>query len=105
MFLNMRPYEDRKVARFEKDDLIISTAEMDDGSQPFETGVQHPDYNEGKWVIVEAYATKELAKAGHDRWVGTMTADTLPDALVDCANCVIAQILDPESLTFVRKTL
>ena len=84
-------YDQRKVARFEKDSLMISTARVSDGSQPFETAVAHPAYNNGKIVIVESYMTKEQARHGHDTWVSAMTAETLPVQLVDCLNARIAQ--------------
>ncbi len=104
MFLNMRPYEDRKVARYEEDALAVSTVMVEDGSKPFETAVKHPDYDKN-WIVVEAYDTRELAQAGHDKWVVAMTTGELPDALVDCANCMAASVINPEDLTFVRKTL
>ena len=55
-------YEERKVDRFEKDTLIIDTCFVSDGSLPYETAIQHEEYNEGKWVIVENYPDKESAQ-------------------------------------------
>lgn len=99
--LDMDNYEQRKVARFEKDELMISTARVSDGSRPFETAVAHPAYNSGKIVIVESYMTKEQAQSGHNTWVSAMTAETLPVQLVDCLNARIAQFAKVlgESLT------
>lgn len=53
---DMYNYEDRCVALFDDGEGIrISTARCSDGSQPYETAIQHPDYNDGDYVIVEAY--------------------------------------------------
>lgn len=83
-------YEDRVVSHFEEGDLIVDTAEVTDGKQPYETGICSLYYNEGKWVIVEAYDTKEEAEIGHNCWVEKMTKDALPTTLVDCVNCQVA---------------
>jgi hypothetical protein len=97
-------YEERMVARYGPDasGLCVDTASVTDGAHPYETGVEHPDFDEGRWIIVEAYDTREDALAGHDRWVAIMTADVLPDVLVDCANSEIAGYLDPTQLTHNR---
>jgi hypothetical protein len=91
-FLDMMGnYEQRKVDRFEKDALIIDTASVTDGEHPYETGVCHPKYNDGDWVIVESYDTNEDARAGHARWVARMTGDNLPDSLDECSNAEIGR--------------
>ncbi|MHC4620122.1 MAG: hypothetical protein ACYTEQ_20435 [Planctomycetota bacterium] len=87
-------YEERAIARYEEGDLIVDTCRVTDASQPFETGVCHPAYNGGTWVIVEMYETREEAQAGHDQWVATMTADKLPESLVDVGTAGIAEMLD-----------
>lgn len=92
-FLMADNYEDRAIDRFEKDDLVIDTCAVSDGDKPFETGVTHPDYNGGYWIVVEAYETKEAAKDGHARWIDTMTGD-LPVKLSDCRNSKISQFFD-----------
>jgi len=97
-------YEMRKVANFCDGILEVDTASVTDGAHPFETAVAHPDFNDGKWVIVEAYDTKEAAQIGHDKWVKKMTTD-IPDELVDCQNSQISQmigVLDVEDLKFKR---
>lgn len=86
-------YEERKVAYFNDGDLHISTVEVRDGRLPFETGVAHPEYNNGKWVIVDVYKTREEARIGHEGWIKAMTEDELPEALLDVANSEIAQVL------------
>jgi len=93
-FLSMiGTYEARKVARLEQDDLVVSTARVTDSNRPYETGISHPNYSDGKWVIVESYDSLEDAKAGHDKWVGRMTTEPLPAQLVDCANSGIGQFV------------
>ena len=66
-------YEERMVGRFEKAGLLVSTARVSDGQQPYETAVGHPEYNEGKLVIVEAYPDRATALFGHGKWVKMMT--------------------------------
>lgn len=87
-------YEDRKVDRYEADKMIIDTASVTDGNQPYETGICHPEYNNGDWVIVEAYDTKEEAQEGHNKWVARMTSGNLPSSLKDCQNSGVSQLLD-----------
>lgn len=77
-----------------KDDLAVDTCAVSDSAQPYETGIKHQAYNNGDWVIVELYDTKKEAQAGHDKWVKVMTADLLPDRLVDVSSCGITELLD-----------
>lgn len=86
------------VGRYDSGTLIVDTAEVSDGSRPYETGVSHPEYNEGKWVIVEAYHTWDAAMKGHEKWVATMTSEDLPTSLKDCLNGEISQLLDMISI-------
>lgn len=88
----MGNYDSRKIDRYEEDGLKISTAEVTDGNQPYETAVSHILYNDGEWVIVEDYETREEAQEGHDKWVKTMTTDVLPKELVDCCNAGVSQL-------------
>lgn len=90
-FLFSEPYEDRAVARHESDGLIIDTCAVNDGDMPFETGISSKLYNGGKWVIVEAYETKEAAQIGHDKWVDVMLTNP-PTVLKDCANAEIGRL-------------
>lgn len=94
-FFNMMDnYEERKVKNYTSDDLNIDTCAVSDSDKPYETGIQHPLYNEGKWVIVELYDTKEEAEVGHDKWVKIMTKNELPEVLKDVGTCVIAKLRD-----------
>lgn len=85
-------YEQRKVARYESGPLGIDTCLATDTGF-YETAIAHPFYNEGKWVIVEEYTNKELAKAGHDRWVAIMSKPELPDELLDVSSSFFAELL------------
>lgn len=93
-FFNMAGnYDLRKVAHDEEGDLIVDTAAVTDGRQPYETAVCHPCYNNGRWVIVEAYDTTQEAQAGHERWFSELKT-TLPPYLRDCCNCGLSELLD-----------
>ena len=94
-FLSMaNNYDERMVARYKSDDgkLFISTAAVVDSDDPFETAVAHPRYNEGKLIIVETYSSRELAKAGHDKWLAKMTSTDLPKELIDVSTCGLADL-------------
>jgi hypothetical protein len=99
-------YPQRNVDRFEDGHgLIVDTARVSDGVLPFETAVSHPSYvDRGKWVIVEAYATRDESRVGHAQWVAKMQGP-LPDKLVDCANSAICDILKRmgDKLEFPRR--
>lgn len=87
-------YKARAVDNYTKGKLFIDTALVTDSEQDYETAVEHPKYDDGDMIIVEMYDTKEEAQAGHDKWVGVMTADTLPERLVDVSSCGISNLLD-----------
>jgi len=94
-FLSMADnYEDRAVACYEVGDLIIDTCLVTDSKQAYETGIKHPLYNDGTWVIVEMYDTAEEAQKGHDKWVEAMTKDKLPDSLTDVSTSGTKQLLE-----------
>ena len=80
---DMDNYEERKVAAYEKDDLLIDTAWVNDFSW-YETAISHPQYNDDKWIIVEQYGQdRDAAEKGHEEWVEVMIAEELPPELVD----------------------
>jgi hypothetical protein len=106
-FPDILNYGERCVARNDYEWGYISTARVSDGKQPIETCVSHIAY----WAkfscqaVVEAYDTKEQALEGHKKWVVIMTADKLPETLIDVCNAKMGQlgkILDPD---FGTKTL
>ncbi len=86
-------YDERVVARYEVEDLVIDTARVSDGRQPYETAVRHPSYNSGDWVIVEGYTTERDSAIGHNRWVKAMTTLPLPTVLTDCCNAECSQLI------------
>lgn len=88
----MGNYEDRKVDRFEEGKLMVSTANVNDGKQPYETAICHSEYNNGEHIIVEGYDSKDEAQKGHDEWVKRMTNENLPDSLIDCANSEVQEM-------------
>lgn len=96
-------YDSRKVARDEFPWGFISTAYVNDGSKPYETAVEHPDYNAGSMVIVESYDTKVEAKRGHKKWVKRMTGKPLPVILFDCCNAGVAQLCAALGMNFEHK--
>ena len=90
----MGNYEERKVDRYETEDLIVDTCAVNDSAEPYETAIEHPAYNNGKWVVVEMYDSKEEAQRGHDKWVKLMTAKELPTELKDVSTAEIANLCD-----------
>jgi len=92
-FLSMMGnYEQRKVAHYEKDDLIIDTCAVTDSDEPYETGIEYPKYNNGEWVIVEMYNSKEEAEKGHQKWIEKMTGKNPPKELKDVSTAGIAKL-------------
>lgn len=100
-------YDSRKVDRYEGGEgFFISTAYVCDSDKPYETAVAHPEYADGKIIIVECYDTKSEAQKGHDRWVKKMASEELPEELVDVSKSALTEFLraiDPASLTFKRQ--
>lgn len=86
-------YEDRKVGRYDADGLIVSTAAVSDGMQPYETAICHSEYNDRNPIIVEGYDSRSAAQEGHDKWVKLMTDVNLPEQLIDCINSGTRQLL------------
>ena len=84
-------YEERKVANTKVNGAVIDPCAVNDASQPFETGIEHPGYNNGKWIIVEQYDSKAEALLGHSRWVEVFKS-SLPTKLVDVSDCGIASL-------------
>lgn len=46
----------------------IDTCKVYDRSWNFETGICHPDFHRGNWIIVRGYGTLDEAKSGHAMW-------------------------------------
>jgi hypothetical protein len=98
-------YTSRKVDCYNDGKLFISTARVSDGSQPYETAIEHPEYNGGTMIIVEAYDSADEAQSGHERWHKLMTGDDLPEFLQDCQNSALSQFLPSEDMRHPRKRL
>ena len=94
-------YEDRKVDNYNDGNVTVDTTRVSDGEHPFETRVSHKDFNDGKWIIVEAYDSRDKAQAGHNKWVKKMTTD-IPDTLIDCQNSEISNLIDSSEMIFKR---
>lgn len=94
-FLDMAgTHEDMAIGRYESGGGIVDTCAVDDADQPYETGIYHNSYNEGDWVIVQLYDTKEEALEGHRKWVGIMTYAELPENLLDVSTTSTTKFLD-----------
>lgn len=93
-FLNMLDnYDDRKVNRFENEDMIIDTCGVTDGDNPYETAIAHFLYDDKNWIIVESYETIDEAKKGHEKWVKLMIENP-PEYLRDCCNSAISKFVE-----------
>ncbi len=88
------PHEERMVGRHDNEatGLCVSTVQVFDTDTPFETAILHPDFAKDSWVVVECYNDRETAERGHDKWVGVMTAEKLPGALVDVSTAFAAKM-------------
>ncbi len=85
---NVDCYRDKKIG------LCVDTSVVTDSEKDYETTIEHPQYNDGKWVVVELYDTKEEAQAGHNIWVKRMTGKKLPEQLKDVSTAQIAKLCD-----------
>ena len=94
--MDMGNHDERKVARWpdSPEEWVVDTCRVSDSQCPFETAIKHEKYNGGEMVIIEEYDDKESAQVGHDKWVKIMSADELPESLVDVSTCGIAQLCD-----------
>lgn len=76
-------YDERKVARDEVNDYTIDTVLVTDRSWLYETAIMHEDFNDGDWIIVEGYDTKEDAIKGHKKWLEKCKIENIVQ-LTDC---------------------
>ena len=103
-------YDVRKVDNYSDKEkgLIVDTCLVTDSEQDYETGICHPAYNNGDWIIVEMYNEKEEAQKGHNKWVKIMTSKSLPKELKDISSSDIMNLEKDffgnleEELTFKR---
>lgn len=62
-------YDERLVENTRINGYEIDTVEVNDRSWQYETAIKHKDINDGKWVVVQGYSSKEEAEKGHEKWV------------------------------------
>jgi len=84
-------YELRKVANTQVGGASIDTCAVTDSARPYETGIKHSRYNDGWWIIVQLYDSKEEAEVGHKKWVELFSRDELPPRLVDVNESCFSQ--------------
>ena len=89
---NLGTYDQRKIKNDQSGGGVVNTASVYDSPRPYETGIKHPNYRDGKWIIVECYDSMEEALAGHQKWVDHLSQN--PKALTDVSECEIAQSAD-----------
>lgn len=85
------------VLKDEKRRLLVSTIQNTDYPEmPYETGVEHPLYNNGRMIIITSYRTEDEAKVGHERCVGlfSLSDEELPDIIHDSGKNVWEDALD-----------
>lgn len=63
----------------------------EDNIKPYETALSHLYYNEGMWVILETYDTRDQAIEGHKKWLEIVK--TKPPSLVGTINSVTLSVL------------
>lgn len=106
MFMMAGNEEERRVKRYESDDVVVSTVLVTDSEFQYETAISHVSYNNGNWVVVENYETEEEAATGHDVWEKKAKDDALPDVLVDVSGCWAGKTLNnlrPEEALHMRQ--
>lgn len=86
--------ESRLIKNDKVGEATIDTCRVSDGKQPYETGISHPEYDSGQWIIAEAYNTPDAALKGHKKWVKIMSAKKLPKEIPDCNNALLTTLLD-----------
>ena len=83
-FLDMAGnYNERVVSNDKTDDFTLDTALVTDRSWRYETAVEHKDFNDGDWIVLEGVNTKEEAIEVHEKWLNKL-ANTDVNELTDC---------------------
>ena len=82
------------IDRHEEGDLIVSTVHPPEAHRLAETAISHPEYDNGKWIIVQEYDDLGQARAGHLKWVEIMSSPDLPDELHDVSSIAISVLID-----------
>lgn len=103
--LGLRDFESEPVAEtaLENGAVISTVWTSDNEDDPYETAISDKHYQEGDWIVVEAYVTKDEAIAGHDKWAKTMTEEN-PPLLRDIVHTNLideAEKTDPDNIIAV----
>lgn len=103
-----RDFEARNVAQYEDGDLRISTVqvptEVTDGATLYQTGVSHPDFAGGNWIVVGEFQSREAAQAGHEGWIERFK-EGIPESLTDVCSIPDARFPDGERTIARREDL
>ena len=96
------------IGQHREHDWGVSTCQMFDTDNPYETAIKHPHYNDGNIIIVEEYATREQAERGHQKWLAIMRAPMLPAMIEDVSTAGVAKFgkqigARPKHMIFERK--
>lgn len=75
-------YEERKVANYRTNDFVLDTCLVTDRDWIYETAIAHKDFNNGDWIILDGFWSKEDAEMMHKEWIKTFTTDC-PEELTD----------------------
>lgn len=82
MFSMMGNYEERKVKNDECGKFTLDTCEVYDRPWKYETAVEHEDFNNGDWIILEGTDTRKAALEAHEKWLEKLKSGV--DSLEDC---------------------
>ena len=83
-FLDMAGnYNERVVKNDKTDDFTLDTALVTDRSWRYETAVEHKDFNNGDWIVLEGADTKEDAIKVHEKWLSKLANNDVNE-LIDC---------------------
>lgn len=97
-------YESRKVANNEINGAVIDTVAVTDSEQPYETGIKHPNFDNGNWIIVEMYEDEDSAKDGHIKWVDLFKKG-IPKELSDVSTCELKKFFSVGDIKYNNDTL
>lgn len=62
-------YEERKVANDKRERFTLDTALVTDRPWTYETAVQHEDFNDNDWIILDGTNDLDEAKEIHQKWL------------------------------------
>lgn len=67
----------------------------------YQTGIAHPDFNGGDWIVAAEYESRDAAQTGHDAWVAKLNEHT-PDEIRNCNTVPSAIPLASDVPTYQR---